>query len=109
MRCCRRSGAAVGNVPYSPTKMRGTNGAIQPAHAGKKIVLDFTSTIESNASPYHAEVWDSPDRGMIATVETKHCLGCKSLVEVPIEFEEILSDGWGLPLNNVKNGHWLNI
>ena len=23
---------------------------------------------------------------MIATVDTRHCLGCKSLVEVPIEF-----------------------
>ena len=35
---------------------------------------------------YSAEVWDEPDRAPIATVDTRHCLGCKSLVEVPIAF-----------------------
>ena len=35
---------------------------------------------------YSADVWDKPDEALIATVDTRHCLGCKSLVEVPIEF-----------------------
>ena len=35
--CCRKGGVAVGFVLYSPSKMRSTNEAIQPAHAGTKI------------------------------------------------------------------------
>jgi hypothetical protein len=35
---------------------------------------------------YYAEVWNAPDRAAIATVDTKHCLDCCSLVEVPVEF-----------------------
>ena len=31
---------------------------------------------------------DGPDPAMIAMVDTRHCLGCKSLVEVPIEFHD---------------------
>jgi len=32
---CRRSGAAVGFVLFSQSKMRSTNETLQPAHAGK--------------------------------------------------------------------------
>jgi len=34
---CERSGAAVGFLLFSPTKMRCTNETLQPAHAGTKI------------------------------------------------------------------------
>ena len=39
-----------------------------------------------HACGYTAQVWDAPDRAPIATVDTRHCLGCKSLVEVPVVF-----------------------
>jgi len=44
------------------------------------------SNYKCHACGYTAEVWDAPDKAPIATVDTRHCLGCKSLVEVPIEF-----------------------
>ena len=48
--------------------------------------LSTKSKYKCHACGYTAEVWDAPDRAPIATVDTRHCLGCKSLVEVPIEF-----------------------
>jgi rubrerythrin len=48
--------------------------------------LGTTSKYKCSACGYSAEVWDAPGRAPIATVDTRHCLGCKSLVEVPIEF-----------------------
>ncbi len=48
--------------------------------------LSITSKYICNACGYSADVWDAPDRAPIATVHTRHCLGCKSLVEVPIKF-----------------------
>jgi len=48
--------------------------------------LSNTSKYNCNACGYSAEVWNAPDKAPIATVDTRHCLGCKSLVEVPIEF-----------------------
>ena len=48
--------------------------------------MSNTSKYNCNACGYSAEVWDAPDKAPIATVDTRHCLGCKSLVEVPIEF-----------------------
>jgi len=47
----------------------------------KSIVLNKCHT-----GGYSAQVWDAPDRAPIATVDTRHCLGCKSLVEVPVVF-----------------------
>jgi predicted RNA-binding Zn-ribbon protein involved in translation (DUF1610 family) len=44
------------------------------------------SKYKCHSCGYSAEVWDEPDKAPIATVDTRHCLGCKSLVEVPIEF-----------------------
>ena len=48
--------------------------------------MSNTSKYNCNACGYSAEVWNAPDKAPIATVDTRHCLGCKSLVEVPIEF-----------------------
>lgn len=45
-----------------------------------------TSYYKCNACGYTAQAWDAPDKAPIATVDTRHCLGCKCLVEVPIEF-----------------------
>ena len=47
--------------------------------------MSTTSKYICNACGYTADVWDAPDRAPMATVDTRHCLGCKSLVEVPIE------------------------
>ncbi len=48
--------------------------------------LGTTNNYLCHSCGYSAEVWDEPDRAPIATVDTRHCLGCRSLVEVPIEF-----------------------
>jgi len=48
--------------------------------------LSTTSKYKCYACGYSADVWDGPDKAPIATVDTRHCLGCKSLIEVPIEF-----------------------
>ena len=48
--------------------------------------LSTRSKYKCHSCGYSADVWDAPDRAPIATVDTRHCLGCKSLVEVPIEF-----------------------
>jgi len=48
--------------------------------------LSTTLKYKCKACGYTAKVWDAPDKAPIATVDTRHCLGCKSLVEVPIEF-----------------------
>ena len=48
--------------------------------------MSTTSKYICNVCGYSAEVWDAPDAAPFATVDTRHCLGCKSLVEVPIEF-----------------------
>jgi predicted nucleic acid-binding Zn ribbon protein len=50
------------------------------------VNLSTTSEYKCHSCGYTADVWDAPDRAPIATVDTRHCLGCKSLVEVPIEF-----------------------
>ena len=50
------------------------------------VNLSTTSKYKCHSYGYSADVWDAPDRAPIATVDTRHCLGCKSLVEVPIEF-----------------------
>ena len=48
--------------------------------------MSTLKTYSCHSCGYTAKVWDAPDKGIIATVDTRHCLGCKSLVEVPIEF-----------------------
>ena len=48
--------------------------------------LSTLKTYSCHSCGYTAKVWDAPDKGIIATVDTRHCLGCKTLVEVPIEF-----------------------
>ncbi len=53
-------------------------------HLGVK--LSTTSEYKCHSCGYSAHVWDAPDEAPIATVDTRRCLGCKSLVEVPIEF-----------------------
>ena len=50
------------------------------------VNLSTISKHQCNACGYSADVWDAPDKAPIAMVDTRHCLGCKSLVEVPIEF-----------------------
>ncbi len=50
------------------------------------VNLSTTSKYKCHYCGYTARVWDAPDKAPIATVDTRHCLGCKSLVEVPIEF-----------------------
>ena len=50
------------------------------------ISLNTKSKYRCHSCGYTAQVWDAPDPAPIATVDTRHCLGCKSLVEVPIEF-----------------------
>ena len=52
---------------------------------GEKI-LSNTNTYKCSSCGYSAGVWEAPDKAPIATVDTRHCLGCKALVEVPIEF-----------------------
>jgi len=48
--------------------------------------LSSTSKYKCHSCGYSKNVWDAPDAAPIATVDTRHCLGCKSLVEVPVEF-----------------------
>jgi len=48
--------------------------------------LSTSKTYSCPKCNYSAEVWDAADKGMIATVDTRHCLDCKTLVEVAIEF-----------------------
>jgi len=50
------------------------------------VNLSTTSKYICHSCGYSADVWDAPDVAPIATVDTRHCLGCKSLVEVPIVF-----------------------
>jgi len=50
------------------------------------ISLSTKSKYKCHYCGYTAQVWDAPDKSPITTVDTRHCLGCKSLVEVPIEF-----------------------
>ena len=50
------------------------------------VILSTRSKYKCDSCGYSADVWDSPDRAPIVTVDTRQCLGCKSLVEVPIEF-----------------------
>ena len=49
-------------------------------------ILSTLKTYSCHSCGYSADVWDTPDKAPIATVDTRHCLGCKSLVEVPIKF-----------------------
>ncbi|MBC8190918.1 MAG: hypothetical protein H8E18_00910, partial [FCB group bacterium] len=60
--------------------------AIQATFQDNWGKLSNKSKYKCNACSYSAKVWDAPDEAPIATVDTRHCLGCKSLVEVPIEF-----------------------
>ena len=53
------------------------------------IRLNTKFKYKCHSCGYSAEVWDGPDKAPIATVDTRHCLGCKSLVEVPIEFHGV--------------------
>jgi len=48
--------------------------------------MSITNNYRCIVCGYTADVWDDPDKGMIATVDTRHCLGCKSLVEVAVIF-----------------------
>ena len=48
--------------------------------------LSTTSKYICHSCGYSAQALDAHDKAPIATVDTRHCLGCKSLVEVPIEF-----------------------
>ena len=50
------------------------------------ISLSTKSKYKCHYCGYSAQVWDEPDKSPITTVDTRHCKGCKSLVEVPIEF-----------------------
>jgi len=65
--------------------------------------LSKISKYKCNACGYSADVWDGPDAALIATVDTRHCLGCKNLVEVPIEFH-----GGGLIGNQDAEPSFLN-
>jgi len=53
------------------------------------VILSTTSKCICHSCGYSADVWDTPDKAPIVTVDTRHCLGCKSLVEVPIEFHGV--------------------
>ena len=48
--------------------------------------MSTRSKYKCHSCGYSADVWDGPDVAPIGTVDTRVCLGCKSLVEVPIEF-----------------------
>ena len=50
-------------------------------------IISNTSKYKCNACGYSAQVHHGQVETFIAYVETKHCLGCKSLVEVPVKFK----------------------
>ena len=50
-------------------------------------ILSDSLKFKCNACGYSAEVHHGQAETFIAYEETKHCLGCKSLVEVPVKFK----------------------
>ena len=67
--------------------------------------LSNTLKYKCNACGYSADVHDTQVETFFAYVETKHCLDCKSLVEVPVKFkaEAYIGGDADFKMNPVEN------